>query len=122
SLDNREFRTAIASVSTEIRRICEDLSPSVLENVGLVAALKFLLTGTIENCKFRTDDDLEERIKFPLNVQLQIYRVAQEVLTNIKQHSNADLVELSIEMTDVGQFILDICDNGTSFQPDGDVR
>lgn len=122
TLDNREFREAVESVSTEIRRICEDLSPSALENVGFVAALEFLLGNTIENYKFTADEGLEERIKFPVNVQLQIYRIAQEVLTNIRRHSNADLVELNIELSETGEFLLAIRDNGTSFQPDAAFR
>jgi signal transduction histidine kinase/ligand-binding sensor domain-containing protein len=118
---NPEFRTEIESVSTEIRRICEDLSPSVLENVGLVAALEFLLDRSIENHRFSTTEDADENIKFPLTVQLHIYRIAQEILTNIVSHSNADLVEMSVEVFDNEQFLLTIRDNGTSFQPDTSI-
>lgn len=118
-LASREFRDEIESVSTEVRRICEDLSPSVLENVGLVAALEFLLGRTIENYKFIAADGVEERIKFPLNIQLQIYRIAQEVLTNIKHHSNAELVEMAVETPEHGQFSLIVRDNGKAFQPNG---
>src|SRR4029450_9353164 len=101
-VDNGKFRNEIEAVSTEIRRICEDLSPSVLENVGLVAALEFLLDHTVENKSFHADDAVEERIEFPLNVQLQIYRIAQEVLTNIVRHSNAGLVEMNVEVSHAG--------------------
>jgi len=113
-----ELREEIESVSTEIRRICEDLSPSVLENVGLVPALEFLLSSSIENHSFSADEGIEDRIQFPLNAQLQIYRIAQEVLANIRRHSNADLVEMSVKSTD-DEFDLRISDNGTAFQPDG---
>jgi signal transduction histidine kinase len=116
---NPEFRTEIEAVSGEIRRICEDLSPSVLENVGLVAALEFLLDNTIENRKFSADNDLEDRINLPMNVQLQIYRIAQEVLTNIKKHSSADHVEMSVEVNGDGHLNLQIDDNGKPFYPDG---
>lgn len=116
--DNKDFRSEIEAVSTEVRRICEDLSPSVLENVGLVAALEFLLTRTIENHNFSADESVEERIKFPLNVQLQIYRIAQEVLTNIVRHSNAALVEMSVAVSEDDEFLLKISDNGTLFHPD----
>jgi signal transduction histidine kinase len=118
-LTGPDLREEIESVSTEIRRICEDLSPSVLENVGLVAALDFLLSRSIENHKFSADASVEERIEFPLNMQLQIYRIAQEVLANIRRHSDADLVEMIIESPDDGQFLLSIKDNGKLFQPDG---
>jgi signal transduction histidine kinase/ligand-binding sensor domain-containing protein len=117
AIDNREFREEIESVSTEIRRICEDLSPSVLENVGLMAALEFLLSQTIETYEFSAEEGVEERTSFPLNVQLQIYRIAQEVLTNIKRHSDADLVEMKIEVPEDAAFLMTIRDNGSAFQP-----
>ena len=115
--DNSEFRTEIESVSTEIRRICEDLSPSVLENVGLAAALEFLLSQTIENRKFSADENLEERLNFVPNVQMQIFRIAQEILTNIKQHSDANFVEMSIEILPENAFLLQITDDGIFFNP-----
>ena len=115
SPNNVEFRSEIESVSTEIRRICEDLSPSVLENVGLVASLEFLLGHTVENYRFHAAEDLEEKIKFPVNVQLQIYRIAQEILTNIKRHSNAALVQMHIEVTAENEFILTIKNDGDPF-------
>lgn len=112
-----KFRTEIEAVSTEIRRICEDLSPSVLENVGLIAALEFLLGHTIENYKFHAAEDLEEKINFAPNVQMQIYRIAQEVLTNIKHHSDAKFVELKIEVSAENEFVVHIEDDGTFFNP-----
>ncbi len=114
--DNSEFRTEIESVSTEIRRICEALSPSVLENVGLTAALEYLLQHTIENYKFFASEDLEEHLHFSPNMQMQIYRIAQEVLTNIKHHSDAKLVEMKVNLSEE-VFILSISDDGTPFKP-----
>ena len=116
-LDTSDFRAEIESVSTEIRRICEDLSPSVLENVGLTAALEFLLSRTIENYKFAAAENLEESLNFSPNAQMQIYRIAQEILSNIKRHSDADAVEMKIEISAENEFILSISDNGTPFAP-----
>ncbi|HQU81643.1 MAG TPA: two-component regulator propeller domain-containing protein [Pyrinomonadaceae bacterium] len=115
--ETNEFRAEIESVSTEIRRICEDLSPSVLENVGLPASLEFLLQQTFENQKFTAAEHIEEEINFSPNVQMQIYRIAQEVLTNIKRHSDADFVEMNIEISNENYFILQISDDGKFFAP-----
>ncbi|MEP7214218.1 MAG: two-component regulator propeller domain-containing protein [Acidobacteriota bacterium] len=117
--DNSGFRSEIEGVSTEIRRICEDLSPSVLENVGLVAALESLLNRTVENKHFAADEAVEERMDFPMNVQLQIYRIAQEVLTNIERHSNTALVEMTAEVSANGEFVMTIRDDGQPFRPAG---
>lgn len=111
------FREDIESISTEIRRICEDLSPSVLENVGLIASLEFLLSHTIEKFEFNAHGTTDEQITFARNVQLQIYRIVQEVLSNIAAHSDATRVEMSVEMND-GQFALLIRDDGTAFRPE----
>lgn len=114
---NPQFRTEIEAVSTDIRRICEDLSPSVLENVGLVAALEFLISRSIENHTFSTSDNADDLIRFPVIVQLHIYRIAQEVLTNINRHSDATLVEMSVRVSESDRLHLTISDNGRSFKP-----
>ena len=119
-----EFRHEIESVSEEIRRICEDLSPSVLENVGLTAALEFLLGDTLLQSKekfryeFSAADNLEEQIEFPPNVQMQIYRIAQEVLNNISRHSQAENVKMKAAAIDDKQLVITIADDGNEFDPE----
>lgn len=115
--DTTNFRTEIEAVSTEIRRICEDLSPSVLENVGLAPALEFLLQHTVSNYRFSADETLEERTNFKPNVQMQIYRIAQEVLNNIKRHSDAQSIEMNLAISPENQFVLTISDDGKAFSP-----
>ena len=56
-------------ISQEVRRICEDLSPSVLQNVGFAAALEFALSHAVQDAppekrfvyEFHCDDAIEER-------------------------------------------------------------
>ncbi len=112
-----DLRGDIETVSTEIRRICEDLSPSVLENVGLVAALEFLLAHTIENHIFKAVGQFEEHLRFPVTVQLQIYRIVQEALSNIERHADAKEVRMDVSMTDGETFQIVIEDDGNSFEP-----
>lgn len=114
--ETAEFRSEIESVSDEIRRICEDLSPSVLENVGLTAALEFLLSNTFESYNLLCAEGLEERLGFSSNIQMQIYRIAQEVLNNIKRHAEANFVEMKI--SDEDGFKLIIENDGIEFLPD----
>lgn len=111
------FREDIESISTEIRRICEDLSPSVLENVGLIAALEFLLNHTIENYSFDHGEATDEDVGLPVSVQLQIYRIAQEVLANIKQHAGAKIVKMKVAVPGRDSFELTIDNDGANFVP-----
>jgi signal transduction histidine kinase/ligand-binding sensor domain-containing protein len=116
------FRSEIESISTEIRRICEDLSPSVLANVGLTAALEFALSDGVAHLpaeekfeyQFVCSDDLEERLHFDAAVQIQIYRIVQEAINNACRHAAASRVRLSVEIAGA-DFIVTLEDNGRGF-------
>jgi signal transduction histidine kinase len=124
------LRSEIELISQEVRRICEDLSPSALENVGLSAALQFALAHAVEHaapdCKFEyefvCDDGLDEKLNLPASVQIQIYRVAQEALSNICRHANAKHVKMSIDVTEAGVFDLQIEDDGRGFDRSGSKK
>jgi signal transduction histidine kinase/ligand-binding sensor domain-containing protein len=121
------LRVEIESISHEVRRICEDLSPSALENVGLSAALQFALAHAVEHaapdCKFDyefvCDDGLDEKLNLPASVQIQIYRVTQEALSNICRHANAKHVKMSVTVSERSAFDLQIEDDGRGFDRSG---
>lgn len=119
------FRREIESISKEIRRICEDLSPSVLENVGLTAALEWAVSNSIAHvapdCKFEyafnCEENLEERLTITPATQMQIYRIAQEAISNVCRHAAATRVELNV-MSEAGHsFVFRLEDNGKEFEP-----
>lgn len=122
ALDPAVFRQEIESVSNEIRRICEDLSPSVLENVGLAAALEWALADAVAHlpasCKFEyefsCEEDLEERIELAPAVKMQIYRIIQEAISNICRHAAARRVRLAVSLTD-DLLQLKLSDDGGGF-------
>jgi two-component system sensor histidine kinase UhpB len=117
------LRNEIEAVSTEIRRICEDLSPSVLTNVGLTAALEWALTNAVAHMppqerfeyEFICDDELEDRINFDENVQIQLYRVVQEAISNTCRHAKAKKVKLIVALTEDNLFSLKLIDDGKGF-------
>lgn len=117
------LRHEIESISQEVRRICEDLSPSALENVGLSAALQFALAHAVEHaasdCKFEyeflCDDALDEKLDLPSSTQIQIYRIAQEALSNICRHSAARHVKISATLSPDNAFELKVEDDGRGF-------
>jgi signal transduction histidine kinase/ligand-binding sensor domain-containing protein len=124
-LDPALLRTEIESISQEVRRICEDLSPSVLQNVGFAAALEFALSHAVEDAppdrrfeyEFVCDEALEERAQLPPNVQMQIYRMVQEAVSNIWRHAGATHVMMNVDAVAGGDFVLQLKDNGRDFDP-----
>jgi signal transduction histidine kinase len=126
TLDPVVLRTEIESISHEIRRICEDLSPSVLENVGFVAALEWALTERVAHlpadCKFSyefvCDDELEGRLRLSRAVQMQIYRIVQEAVSNVCRHAGATSVRLAVEVTGDEDLLLTLEDDGRGLPPE----
>jgi signal transduction histidine kinase len=124
------LRSEIESISQEVRRICEDLSPSALENVGLAAALQFALAHAVEQAapdckfdyKFTCDDSLDEKLHLPQSTQIQIYRIAQEALSNVCRHADAKLVKVNATVSAADAFELRIEDDGRGFEESNSRR
>jgi len=117
-----ESRGVAESAVTEIRRIVAALSPSVLERLGLRAAMRHLAA------RFRKMDAarLEVRIALagkPLAhaVQEVVYRVAQESMLNIVKHSGAKCVKLSLRAAD-SCIRLSVTDDGAGFSGEAAVH
>ncbi|HJQ32390.1 MAG TPA: two-component regulator propeller domain-containing protein [Pyrinomonadaceae bacterium] len=121
ALDPAALRAEIEAISQEVRRICEDLSPSVLENVGFAAALEFALASALAQMPagrrftydFACDEDLEARLA-PA-VQMQVYRIVQEAVSNVCRHAGAAHVSLDAHADDAGLFTLTLEDDGHGF-------
>ncbi len=117
------FRAEIEAVSQEIRRICEDLSPSALENVGLAAALEFALANVVAHAppakrftyEFACAEDFDERLALAPGERMQLYRIAQEAINNICRHAAAAHVRLTVALADDGELTLLLEDDGRSF-------
>jgi signal transduction histidine kinase len=120
-----QFRAEIESVSKEIRRICEDLSPSALENIGLAAALEFALSQALAQTppeqkfeyEFTCADDFEECLTLTPAEQIQVFRIAQEAVANISRHARASRVRARAEVGENGAFVFTLQDDGAGFSP-----
>lgn len=77
------------------RRIIEDLRPSSLFNLGLTASLEILTREFSERSGVEVDVNLET-VELPESVQLTIYRMVQESLTNIGKYANAQRVLVAV--------------------------
>jgi len=104
------------------RRIMTDLRPEVLYLVGFVEAVKLQLASFQDRfgiaCSFNNSGkDME------LNTRqtVALFRILQESLTNIAQHSGANSVEVRFEKTS-DKLVFQICDNGIGFDVNQKVK
>lgn len=101
----------------EIRRISRELRPEALDDLGLVNALIALSTRVAKQSGIRVERDLGELPKLPEDVELVVYRVAQEALTNVLRHSGADHCRIRLR-GDGDTLRLEVVDNGAGMPAD----
>jgi signal transduction histidine kinase len=100
----------------ECRRIQMDLRPSILDDLGLLAALSWFFRRfqTIySGIRVEQETTIEES-EIPHPLKIVIYRIFQEAMNNIAKHSKANLVRLCLRKAD-GRMELILQDNGQGF-------
>jgi PAS domain S-box-containing protein len=101
--------------SLEIKRICTNLLPSVLESLGLEAALASYIEGFKKTYGIDAEfNSCEIKKRLPFEIERVIYRVVQESLNNIAKHAGA--TQLRINLIDTpSSIIATLEDNGVGF-------
>jgi signal transduction histidine kinase len=107
------------STIEEIRRISNDLMPSVLREFGINNAVRDLCEEVLTKSKINTDFSSSGDLgSLDRKQNLYVFRIIQEAVTNIIKHSEATNVNISIEVS--GEFLsVVIADNGKGFNFDG---
>ncbi len=109
------IRDTVLQVSENVRRLSLDLRPSILDNIGLVPALRWLVD------RLNQENGIDTRIvvkgakrKPPPGTDVIIFRIVQEALSNIRRHSEATKVWVALEF--VPEFFrITVQDNGRGF-------
>ncbi|MFZ2855494.1 MAG: PAS domain S-box protein, partial [Rhodocyclaceae bacterium] len=99
-----------------VKRVTASLRPSMLDTLGLVAAINWHAK------EFSRMTGIETMIDAPVHVKLSVeraesaFRIVQEAMTNVAKHAKASKVEIVIRMTK-RQLVVTISDNGSGLQP-----
>ncbi len=109
---------ALAGAIEEVRRISMNLRPSMLDDLGILAALSWLARGFMNThpaLKVSQGFEVEEAM-IPEALKITLFRIVQEAFQNTVKHSQATEVRLTLGM--VGdRLTLQISDNGKGFEP-----
>jgi PAS domain S-box-containing protein len=100
-----------------VRRIASELRPSVLDQLGLEAAIECLVEETTERTGIAITLHAQEFPRLPDDLASHAYRIIQEALTNVTRHSKATRVDVAVRRAG-GALILGVSDNGVGFAPD----
>ena len=105
--------TGLNSVIALKRRIIEDLRPSSLSNLGLLAAIEILVREWGSNSEVAVDCELDP-VDLRPSGELTVYRLVQEALTNITKYAHASQVKVRLAAQG-GQVHVSVQDNGVGF-------
>src|SRR5258706_5237179 len=85
------------------RRVIEDLHPSLLDHLGLASAVQWYMEEACAAAKIKCSLVVSPQLeRLDPDLEIAIYRIIQESLTNVVRHSKAKRVEVSMERTDKG--------------------
>ena len=94
-----DLRDLAAQTLDEVRKLALELRPSVLDDLGLVAALRQHVRATEERTGLSTQltvSGLDEADRLPASVETALFRIAQEAITNAIRHANAHSVQVRL--------------------------
>lgn len=103
------------------RRIIEDLRPSILNHLGLVAALQNLADDFAERSNLAVEARLDPAVRVDPQAGIALYRIVQEALTNVEKYSKAKSIQIELDARP-NDTVLRIHDDGVGFDPATAVR
>ena len=111
--------TLLKEVMNEVRSVSHQMMPKVLSEFGLIPAIEEMLDRSLTpaSIKYHFDSHIEEK-KLNKKMEVAIYRIIQELITNVIKHSNAAEVQVQL-FSNQGYLILILEDNGKGLPADG---
>jgi len=111
-----ELRQKTSDILDGVHRFSQDLRPSVLDDLGLLPALEWLTSDLTEHFGIAVDMKVLGSVRrFPPEIELVLFRIAQEALRNVWKHSGASKARVTVEFGD-GKAVLMVKDEGEGFE------
>jgi signal transduction histidine kinase len=112
-----QIEDLVSQVEKQLRRYSHELRPTVLDDLGWIPAIRFLAEGVSRRANLTIQIKTTVAGRLPSTIEIALYRIVQEALTNAAKHSKASRVWIRIGRKN-GIFCCSIEDDGKGF----DVR
>jgi len=120
--DVASIRQGIRNVVSELRQICSDLRPPTIDHHGLSAAIDSLAHDWAERSNIRVQLEIDPALgRLPETIELSVFRIVQEGLSNIRKHAGARHVRLSVQRTPSASLLLRLEDDGQGLSIPADL-
>ncbi len=108
-----DVREGIRVLVNDLRRMCGDLRPPTIDSLGLGAALQSYTREWAGLTGVSLTLDLDSNLgRLPEAIELSIFRIVQEGLSNVRKHARAGAVQICLKHTSPRMLMISIADNG----------
>ena len=113
---SNDLLAGVDEIIEYVRRLSRELSPSVLEELGLTSSIHYLIEefSMHYEMEFRSVELDQIDLMFPFDTELNIFRILQECLTNVARHAQATSVAIAAKIREDHVFFA-LEDNGKGF-------
>ena len=116
------IRQGIRNVVGELRQICSDLRPPTIDHHGLSAAIDSLVHEWAERSNIQVQLEVDPALgRLPETIELSVFRIVQEGLSNIRKHAAARRVRLVMHRTPSASLLLRLEDDGQGLSIPADL-
>lgn len=111
-----QIEKLLKQVEEQLRRLSHELRPTILDDLGWVPAIRFLADSVAKRTRLSIQVHADFGERLPGAVEIALYRVVQEALTNAAKHAKASRVLIVAEIVDSSLSCL-VEDDGSGFDP-----
>jgi signal transduction histidine kinase len=117
-----DIRDSIRVLVDDLRHICGNLRPPTIDSLGLGAALQSYTHDWDKRTGISVTLDLDANLgRLPEAIELSIFRIVQEGLSNVRKHAHASAVQVCLKHTSLRTLMISIADNGQGLADDFDL-
>lgn len=112
----RKAKELLSETQEEVHRIIYDLRPSILDDLGLSSAVRWYARNYLQPRGLEVHLEVEEDLDLPNEVEITVFRIYQEIVTNLLRHSRAEHASIELFTRD-SRLVLTVEDDGVGFSP-----
>ena len=109
-------RDLVRGLLVDMRRLILDLRPMVLDDMGLIPAIRWYAESRLDPARIAWSLDVDEpNQRLPAHIETALFRIVQEAINNVLKHSEAALVRIGVSFGDAVRIVVE--DTGKGFDP-----
>jgi signal transduction histidine kinase len=116
-----EVKSLAVRTLEDVHRLILDLRPSVLDDLGLLSAIRWYAERHLESRGISVRCEFGEMRRLPPEMETALFRICQETMSNVARHSQATAVLIQVGV-DGGDVVVDVEDDGKGFDHEAVAR